>query len=206
MKINLLICAVALAIIIPMCLPGQAETTTARIGEKAPEFSAVDSNGVRHNLSEFAGKYIVLEWVNFECPFVRKHYDSGNMQRLQSMYTGKDVIWLSINSSAVGKQGYFDGDVLKKRIVTEKSAATAYLTDSDGKVGKMYGAKTTPHMFIIDKDGLLVYAGAIDDKPSTDRETLAGADNYVEKVLNAILQGNESPLKATSSYGCSVKY
>lgn len=186
--------------------PVSAESPVAAIGAKAPDFSVPDSSGAPRTLAEFAGKIIVLEWVNFDCPFIRKHYDTGNMQRLQRQYTEKGVIWLSVNSSAKGKQGFFEGDLLRERITVEKSAATAYLTDTDGKVGRMYGAKTTPHMFIINASGILVYAGGIDDKPSTDKATVAGADNHVEKVLNALLDGNESPVRTSMPYGCSVKY
>lgn len=184
----------------------QRDVETTRIGEKAPEFTLMDSNGKTHSLSDFAGKVTVLEWVNFDCPFVRKHYDTDNMQRLQKMAAEKGVIWLSINSSAPGKQGHFEGETLTKRIAKEKTQAVAYLVDSKGVVGKQYGAKTTPHVFIIDTKGVLVYAGAIDDKPSTQKDTVPNAENYVEKVLDAILNNREPPIKSTVSYGCSVKY
>jgi hypothetical protein len=147
-----------------------------------------------------------LEWVNFDCPFVKKHYNSGNMQALQASYTGKDVVWLSICSSAPGKQGYFEDGELKQRLEKEGSNATAYLIDSDGQVGKMYNAQTTPHMYIIGPEGVLRYAGAIDDKPSTKLEDVEDADNYVKDALASLMAGKEIATKATKSYGCSVKY
>jgi glutathione peroxidase-family protein len=179
---------------------------SAKINEAAPDFKLEDSSGQEHALSAYKGKYIVLEWNNFGCPFVRKHYDSGNMQKLQKTYREKGVIWLTICSSAKGKQGFFEGTELKNRIKQEGVTADAYLLDRTGNVGKMYGAKTTPHMFIVNPEGKLIYGGAIDDKASTDREDIAGATNYVQVVLNAAMAGNPLPLQVTTPYGCSVKY
>ncbi len=178
----------------------------ATVDDPAPDFTLEDSEGNSHSLSDYQGKYLVLEWVNFDCPFVRKHFDSGNMQRLQKTYRGKDVIWLSICSSAPGKQGFFEGDELKERIAEEESAPTAYLVDPEGTVGKTYGAKTTPHIFIIDPDGILIYAGGIDDKRSTDTDDIAGATNYVSTTLDAAMAGEPVPVKTSRPYGCSVKY
>jgi len=178
----------------------------ATVDDPAPDFTLEDSEGNSHSLSDYQGKYLVLEWVNFDCPFVRKHYDSGNMQRLQKTYRGKDVIWLSICSSAPGKQGFFEGDELKERIAEEESVPTAYLVDPEGTVGKTYGAKTTPHIFIIDPDGILIYAGGIDDKRSTDTDDIAGATNYVSTTLDAAMAGEPVPVKTSRPYGCSVKY
>jgi len=178
----------------------------AEIGRSAPDFTLTSSTGNTHSLSDFAGKYVVLEWVNYDCPFVKKHYGSGNMQNLQAAYTEKDVVWLSICSSAPGKQGYSEGQALNKRINQEKSRATAYLVDSDGKVGRMYGAKTTPHMYVINPEGRLVYAGAIDSKPSTNQADIPGATNYVMTALDAAMVGKTIQTSTTESYGCSVKY
>lgn len=178
----------------------------AEVGRPAPGFTLMDSNGATHSLSDFKGKFVVLEWVNFGCPFVRKHYDSGNMQSLQKIYTGKGVIWLSICSSAPGKQGYFEGDELKRRITSEKSNATGYLLDPNGATGKAYGAKTTPHLFVIDPEGVLIYAGGIDNIASTDHDDIARATNYVSETLDTAMLGKEVKTKTSRPYGCSVKY
>jgi peroxiredoxin len=178
----------------------------AKLNEAAPDFKLTDSNGKSHTLSDFKGKWVVLEWVNFDCPFVRKHYDSGNMQNLQKAYMEKGVVWLSICSSADGKQGFFAGDELTDKIKEENVASAAYLIDADGTVGKKYGAKTTPHMFIIDPKGQLVYAGGIDDKRSTDVDDVKSAKNYVSMALDAGMAGKEIPVQSSKSYGCSVKY
>jgi len=185
------------------------ETATpqvATVGEVAPGFTLMDTEGAKHALKDYAGHYVVLEWVNFGCPFVKKHYDSENMQALQTAFTGKEVVWLSICSSAPGKQGYFEGDELKKEVKAHGSKATAYLADADGTVGKMYGAKTTPSMYVIDPKGVLIYAGAIDDKPSTDKSDIKGANNYVRAALDAAMAGKQVETTVTKSYGCSVKY
>jgi len=179
---------------------------TAELDKKAPDFELVDSKGKTHRLSDYSGKYVVLEWINFDCPFVVKHYKSGNMQKLQKEYTDKGVIWLSICSSNKGKQGYFENDEINKRITDNKAKMSAYLIDTDGKVGKMYGAKVTPHMYIINKEGILVYQGAIDNIKSTDVNDIPKATNYVKEVLDALFSNNPIPTKTTTPYGCSVKY
>ena len=178
----------------------------AKLNEIAPNFKLVDSNGKEHSLSDFRGKLVVLEWINFECPFVKKHYDSKNMQTLQEKYTKQGVIWLTICSSAESKQGNFTNDEINRRSKKHNAKFTAYLVDADGKVGKMYGAKTTPHMYIIDKDGKLVYAGGIDDKASTDLEDIKGAKNYVSLALDELLTGKNVSVQSSKPYGCSVKY
>lgn len=178
----------------------------ATIDGQAPGFTLSASDGKSHSLSDFKGKYVVLEWVNFGCPFVRKHYDAGNMQKLQKEYAAKGVIWLAVCSSAPGKQGYYDGDALREQIKTEKFAGTAYLLDADGAVGKAYGAKTTPHMYVIDPKGTLIYAGGIDNKASTNRDDIAGATNYVKEALDAAMNGKRVAVKESQPYGCSVKY
>lgn len=177
-----------------------------KVGSPAPGFSLVDSEGKDHALTDFKGKFVVLEWVNYDCPFVRKHYRSGNMQNLQKEYTGKGVVWLSICSSAPGKQGYFESGDLNDRIKEEKARPSAYLIDAEGTVGKLYEAKTTPHMFVINPEGTLVYAGAIDDIASTDTDDLPGATNYVKAALDAAQAGKPVATRSTKSYGCSVKY
>lgn len=178
----------------------------AAINKPAPSFTLTGADGKKYSLSDFAGKWVVLEWSNFGCPFVRKHYGSKNMQGLQKEYVAKNVIWLTICSSAPGKEGNFIGDALTGKIKEMGLNSTAYLIDADGKVGKSYGAKTTPHMFVINPIGELVYAGAIDDKPSTKLEDVAGATNYVKAALDAGMKGEVILVSSTPSYGCSVKY
>lgn len=178
----------------------------ATVGQEAPDFTLNDSEGKERKLSDYAGKYVVLEWVNYDCPFVKKHYRSNNMQGLQATYTDKDVVWLSICSSAPGKQGYFADDALSLRIKEEKSGASSYLVDADGTVGRLYEAKTTPHIFIINPEGMLVYAGAIDNVKSTNTEDIEGAVNYVQTTLDAAMADKVIEISSTKSYGCSVKY
>jgi len=184
----------------------QHEGHTAEVGKKAPNFTLNSAKGKTHSLADFKGKYVVLEWVNYDCPFVKKHYGSKNMQKLQKEMTGKDVVWLSICSSAEGKQGYFTGKELTDRIAKEGSNATAYLIDADGKVGKMYGAKTTPHCFVINPEGELIYAGGIDDTPSADQEDVKTANNYVKSCIYEALEGKKISTATSKPYGCGVKY
>jgi peroxiredoxin len=179
---------------------------TAKLNETAPDLKLLDSNGKEHSLSDFKGKMVVLEWINYECPFVKKHYDSKNMQSLQEKYTDAGIVWLTICSSAESKQGNFSNDEINRRSKKHNVKFTAYLVDSTGKVGKMYVAKTTPHMYVINKDGKLVYAGAIDDKPSTDVGDVKEAKNYVANALEELLAGKNVSFQSSTSYGCSVKY
>jgi hypothetical protein len=174
-------------------------------GEKIPEFEA---KGLTKDikLSDFKGKIIVLEWLNHGCPFVRKHYDSGNMQKIQKKYTDQKVIWLSVISSAPGKQGHADKEKATKDKSENKSFATDVILDSDGKIGKLFGARTTPHMYIINKDGQLSYQGAIDDQADTDMESIPVAKNYVSIALDEMIQGKKITAHTTRAYGCSVKY
>lgn len=176
------------------------------IGEKAPEFSLPAADGSTQTLSSFAGKVVVLEWFNQDCPFVRKHYDSGNMQGLQKEYAAKDVVWLTVSSSAEGKQGYLTAETAKAQIEKEGGAPAHFLLDHDGKVGKAYDAKTTPHMFVIDKEGKLAYSGAIDDKPSADKADIATSKNYVRAALEAVLAGTAVETPTSKAYGCGIKY
>ncbi len=178
----------------------------AEIGKPAPDFQLRDVNGKIHNLQDYRGKTVVLEWINFDCPFVVKHYSSNNMQNLQQEYVEKGVIWLAVCSSAPGKQGHFEKSEILKRISDSKAKMSAYLIDEDGVTGKLYGAKTTPHMYIINNDGNLVYQGAIDDIKSTDVEDIKKSKNYVKNALDLLLNGREAVTSTTTPYGCSVKY
>ncbi|MGB8464131.1 MAG: thioredoxin family protein [Terrimicrobiaceae bacterium] len=177
-----------------------------QVGKPAPNFTLKDLSGQSHELSDFKGKYVVLEWVNFGCPFVKKHYGSKNMQKLQKEFVDKGVVWLSICSSAPGKQGNETPDAAKSDLAEFGSAATAYLDDEDGTVGKLYQAKTTPDMFVVNPEGVLIYAGAIDDKPTPDPSTVAGANNYVRAALEEATAGKAVSVPSTKPYGCSVKY
>jgi peroxiredoxin len=177
-----------------------------QVGKGAPDFTLTDTNGKTHHLSEYKGKYVVLEWYNPDCPFVRKHYNSGNMQALQKEYVSKGVVWLSIDSSASGQEGNYPPSQLNQIATKNRSACTALLLDPDGKVGHLFGAKTTPDMYIINPQGTLVYQGAIDDKPSTDLGDVKTAKNYVKSALEAVMGGQTVALTSTRPYGCSVKY
>jgi peroxiredoxin len=183
-----------------------ASAATLAIDQKAPDFSLAGIDGKTYKLSDFKGKYVVLEWNNLDCPFVKKHYGSGNMQALQKKYTDKGVVWLTICSSAQGKQGYYEPAALQEMTKERKLASTAYLRDPDGTVGREYGAKTTPNMFVVNPEGTLIYAGAIDDKPSADPNDIPGSSNYVAACLDASLAGKPVATRTTVSYGCGVKY
>lgn len=176
------------------------------IGNPAPLFDLKDSNSKIHSLEKDKGEYVVLEWINFECPFVKKHYNSGNMQKLQEKYIAKGAAWYLVCSSAEGKQGYFPREEINERLSQNNFKGTAYLIDREGKVGKSYGAKTTPHIFIIDPDGVLIYAGEIDDNLSANIGDIENAINCVELVLKEAFAGKDISIKTTKSYGCSVKY
>jgi peroxiredoxin len=183
-----------------------AKTVAPRPGAQAPDFTLPDAQGSNHSLSDFRGKWVVLEWVNYDCPFVKKHYGSGNMQKLQADARAKGAAWLSINSSAPGKQGHFEGAELGRRMAAVKAQPDFYLQDPEGKVGKAYNAKTTPTLFVIDPQGKVVYAGAIDDKPSTDQEDIPKAKNYVRVALDAAMAGKPVETASAPSYGCGIKY
>jgi peroxiredoxin len=183
-----------------------AATAAPEVDKPAPGFTLTDCSGKEHSLSDFAGKVVVLEWVNHGCPFVVKHYASGNMQKLQADAADKGVVWLSICSSAPGKQGHMSAADAMAKCGEVGSKAAAYLLDEDGTVGKLYGARTTPEMCVIDKEGILVYHGAIDDKPSTDQADVAGATNYVTAAIAEVLEGKPVTTASTKPYGCSVKY
>jgi peroxiredoxin len=178
----------------------------AVVGGPAPDFNLTDAHGTTRSLAQFRGTFVVLEWFNNECPFVRKHYGSGNMQRLQADATARGVAWLTIVSSASGKQGYLTPEQALAVLAERGSHQTALLLDPDGTVGRLYGAKTTPHCFIINPEGRVIYAGAIDDRPSTDPADIPGATNYVTQALEEALAGKPVSVPSTKSYGCSVKY
>ena len=177
-----------------------------RVGAPAPAFTATDSHGQTHSLSQYHGKYVVLEWHNQGCPYTRKHYVSGNMQNLQKEWTAKGVVWFTVISSAPGQQGYVTRDQENAYVDKMHAAPTAVLMDSDGKVGHSYSAKTTPQMIVISPEGNVIYDGAIDNKPTTDAEDIRAADNYVNDALTAAMAGNSVATPYTRSYGCSVKY
>lgn len=175
-------------------------------GKPAPAFEVSDAVGKAQKLSDYKGKWVVLEWYNKDCPYVKKHYGSGNMQKLQKTYTGKGAAWLTVISSAKGKQGYLEPAAAAKDAKTTGSGATAVLIDADGAMGKAYGAKTTPHMFVISPAGEVVYAGAIDDNDSADPGVIAKSKNYVVQALDAGMAGQKIEKSMAKAYGCSVKY
>lgn len=179
---------------------------TASIGNPAPEFKLADLNGKTVKLADFKGRHVVLEWHNPNCPFVMKHYDSGNMPRLQAKYDVKDTVWLSINSTHPGHQDYVSGDKLARYLAEKKASPDAYLIDAEGSVGIEYSAKTTPHMYVINPAGTLVYAGAIDDKRSTRLEDVKTARNFLVAALEESKAGKPVTTATTTPYGCSVKY
>jgi glutathione peroxidase-family protein len=195
------LCALCIGLSLPVSAQAQAT-----IGEQAPSFTLTDTDGDAHSLADYKGKYVVLEWLNFGCPFVGKHYGSGNMQALQATYRDKGVVWLSIVSSAKGKQGYYPLEEMKAQKAKHNGNMTAILMDASGTVGKAYGATVTPHMYVINPDGELIYKGGIDDKPTTDEADIEGATNYVRLALDQAMSGEEVETKRAQPYGCSVKY
>src|SRR6266513_209026 len=176
------------------------------VGAAAPDFSLPDAAGKTHSLSEYKGKYVVLEWFNPECPFVKKHYGSGNMQKMQSEYTRKGVVWLSIDSSAPGLEGNLTAEQANAKMAEWKTKQTALVLDPDGKAGRSYGAKNTPHMFVINPEGKIVYEGAIDSKATPNPSDIASSTNYVKVALEESLAGKTVSNANTKPYGCSVKY
>ena len=176
------------------------------VGRAAPYFMAKGSDGKDYRLSDYSGKFVVLEWYNKDCPFIRKHYASGNMQKLQNTYAKKGVIWFEIVSSAPGGQGYVTAAEAQANRAKVGSKALATLLDPEGKIGRLYAAKTTPHMFIINSQGILIYEGAIDDHNSTEAEDIPESKNYVAAALDEALAGKPVTISSTRPYGCSVKY
>ncbi|MBL0122882.1 MAG: thioredoxin family protein [Betaproteobacteria bacterium] len=194
------------AILTVLAASSSVAFAAASVGQPAPAFTMADLNGKQVKLADFRGKHVVLEWHNPHCPFVMKHYDSGNMPGLQSKYDGQDIVWLSINSTHPGHQDYESADKLKRYLAEKKASPDAYLIDADGKTGMEYAAKTTPHMYVINPAGMLVYAGAIDDKRSTSIDDIKTARNYLVAAVDESKAGKPVSTATTQPYGCSVKY
>lgn len=202
MKIYLL--ALLSIIGITGCLP--SANAAPVVGKEAPEFTATDTHGNEISLNDFKGKIVVLEWSNHECPFVVKHYGPGNMQALQKEATDNGTIWLTIVSSAEGKQGAITQEEANKVMEDVGAHSTARILDKSGSIGKLYDAKTTPHMFVINTDGILVYAGAIDSDSSFKESAIENATNYVRDALHSLEANTPIKVASTKPYGCSVKY
>jgi len=198
--------ALVLVVVGAVTLFGAPAVASVQTGAQAPAFSIGDANGQTRTLEEFRGRTVVLEWTNHGCPYVRKHYDSGNMQALQREATADGIVWLQVISSAPGEQGHLDGQGALARVRTDNAAPTATLLDPTGVMGRAYGARNTPHMFIVSADGRVVYQGAIDDRPSARPASLEGAHNYVRAALADIEAGRAVQVAETTPYGCSVKY
>lgn len=183
-----------------------APALAATVGQPAPAFTSTDSNGKKVSLADYKGKTVVLEWTNAECPFVQKHYNSDNMQKLQADAKAKGIVWLTINSGAPGKQGHVSGEEANAKLRRNGGAPTAYLLDNDGSIGRAYNAKTTPHMYVIDGKGTLVYAGGIDDTPSADPADIPKSRNFVQLALAEVAAGKPVTTATSRAYGCSIKY
>jgi len=194
------------AVIFCAALAPASAKAQAVVGSPAPAFVATDSHGSAHSLDRYRGKYVVLEWHNQGCPYTKKHYVSGNMQSLQKEWTAKGVVWFTVISSAPGKEGYVTDSEENAYLDQMHAAPTAVLIDADGKIGHLYGAKTTPEMYVIDPEGKLIYEGAIDDRPTPDVSDVKGADNYLSDALSESLAGKPVAKSYTRPYGCSVKY
>jgi AhpC/TSA family len=198
--------AIIVALIGMVGILDTAASPALQIGQAAPEFTAKDSKGTDIQLSQYHGKTVVLEWTNADCPFTRKHYSSGNMQSVQALAQRDGVVWLSIISSAPGKQGYVNGPAADVLTQSRQAAPTAVLLDPSGTLGRLYGAKTTPHMFVIDKNGALQYMGGIDSIASADAGDIPHAEPYLKEAMVAVEQGKAPPHALTKPYGCSIKY
>ena len=195
--------AVAAAVLLATASGAMAN---AELNKPAPAFAAVGADGKPLKLDAYKGKTVVLEWTNHECPFVKKHYESGNIPSLQKDAADKGIVWLQVVSSAPGKQGHVDGATAQKLNGSRKAAPAGTVLDADGTIGKLYGAQTTPHIFIVKADGTLAYKGGIDSIPSADKADLPKAENYVASALKAIAAGTAVQNASTKPYGCSVKY
>jgi peroxiredoxin len=176
------------------------------VGSTAPDFTLPDANGKTHSLSDEKGKYVVLEWFNPDCPFVKKHYGSGNMQKMQSEYTSKGVVWFSIDSNAPGAEGNLTPEQAQNVMKKWNTKQTALLLDPNGKAGRSYGARNTPHMFVINPEGKIIYEGAIDSKATPNPDDIASSTNYVKVALDESMSGKPVSNSNTRPYGCSVKY
>jgi peroxiredoxin len=193
-------------LVLAVAIFAPAGAYAVKVGDPAPGFTGTDSNGKTQTLSEYKGKYVVLEWSNRDCPYTRKHYTSGNMQSLQKEWTAKGVIWLTILSSAPGHQGYVTASEENAQLARVHAGPTAAILDPTGAIGHEYDAKTTPNMFVIDPSGKLIYAGAIDDHPSDDVGDIKISKNYVSEALTQAMAGGAVTTNYTRPYGCSVKY
>jgi peroxiredoxin len=196
----------AAAALAALALAPMLAGAAASVGQPAPAFTATDTSGKAVSLADFKGKHVVLEWVNPGCPFVVKHYQSANMQATQKDAVGKGVVWLTINSTSEDAGDYKKPADMAAWMQQQQAAATATLIDASGKVGRAYGARTTPHMYVIDPQGKVVYAGAIDSKPSSNPADVAGATNHVKAALAESLAGKPVSVASTRPYGCSIKY
>jgi peroxiredoxin len=196
----------ATALAATLAFGAPAALAAATVGQPAPAFSAVDTSGKTVSLADFKGRHVVLEWVNPGCPYVRKHYGSANMQGTQQDAVARGVVWLAVNSTASDSGDYMTPAAMAQWMQEQKAAATATLMDSDGKVGRAYGARTTPHMYVVDPAGTLVYACAIDSKPTANPADISTATNHVKAALAESLDGKPVSTAATRAYGCSVKY
>jgi peroxiredoxin len=195
-----------IAAVAGLCFGHSVALAGATAGQAAPDFAATDSNGKAVKLSDFKGKTVVLEWTNHDCPYVRKHYGSGNMQALQADATSQGVVWLSVISSAKGQQGYVEGLEANKLSDDRKAKPSAVLLDPKGEIGRSYGATATPHMFVVGPDGKLVYGGAIDDRASASISDIPKARSYIKQAIIAATSGQPMVPATTRAYGCSVKY
>lgn len=200
---NILTFFLALAAVV---IPALVHAEVAVVGKPAPDFTGTDASGAKQTLSQYAGKYVVLEWFNPGCPFVKKHYGTKNMQGLQKKLTDDGVVWLTIDSSAEGHQGYLDAGAATALYKEEGMHSTALILDPSGKIGHLYDAKTTPHMFLVGPDGKLLYAGAIDDQASADSDDVKIAKNFITAAYDEAKRGVPITTSATESYGCGVKY
>lgn len=198
--------AVASSVAAGMPMGARHASAAPKVGEPAPAFTATASTGASVSLADYKGKVVILEWTNHDCPYVRKHYETGNMQALQKETTTEGVVWLSIISSAPNEQGYVTPGQANELTVSRKAAPTLVLLDPKGTVGRLYGATNTPHMYVVDKGGVLVYAGAIDDRPTSRKADVQGATNYVRAALQAVVAGQPVKTPTTRAYGCTVKY
>jgi peroxiredoxin len=203
---ELLIGAGALTATATLAAASGRAAAAAAVGQPAPTFTATATNGSNVSLAEHRGKIVVLEWTNHECPYVRKHYETGNMQALQKEAKAKDVVWLTVISSAPGEQGHVTAAQADELTRSRQAVPTAVLLDPRGAVGRLYDAKVTPHMYVIDPKGVLMYAGAIDDRPTTRRADVQTAQNYVRVALAAVMTGQPVKTPVTRAYGCTVKY
>lgn len=176
------------------------------VGQPAPDFTGLDSNGKQHSLSQYKGKTVILEWTNHDCPYVKKHYNSGNMQALHKDAAANGIVWLSIISSSPGKQGHVSGKQANELTASRNASPTAVILDESSEIGLLYGAKTTPHMYIVDKTGQLVYMGGIDNIPSKDEDDIPKSKNYVRTALDEMAASQAIKESITRPYGCSVKY